>query len=198
MSLESAPTWIVAGLGNPGRAYAQSRHNTGFLVLDELARRSGVKVTRSRFQALTDLALLGGQKVLLLKPQTYMNLSGQAVGQAAAFYKIPAGRVLILYDDISLDPGRIRVRPTGSAGGHNGIKSIIAHLGTQDFPRVKVGVGSKPHPDFDLADWVLSGPSAAEKKLLGEAVLLAADAAQTIIQEGCQAAMARFNGMGKA
>ena len=195
MLFGSAPTWLVVGLGNPGKGYEKSRHNTGFLVLDELARRTGAKVTRLRFKALTDTVTLGGQKVLLMKPQTFMNLSGEAVGQAAAYYKIPPQRVLVLFDDISLPPGRLRVRPSGSAGGHNGLKSIISHLGSQDFPRVKVGVGEKPHPDYDLADWVLSGFSASDQKLIDQVLPLAADAAELVISQGCQAAMRQFNGM---
>ena len=189
------PAWLVVGLGNPGKNYEKSRHNTGFLVLDELARRTGGKVTRLKFRALTDTVTLGGARVLLMKPQTFMNLSGEAVGQAAAFYHIPPERVLVLFDDISLPPGRIRVRPTGSAGGHNGIKSIIQHLNSQDFPRVKIGVGEKPHPDYDLADWVLSGFSAADQKLIDQVIPLAADAAELVIREGCDVAMGKFNGM---
>ena len=195
MLLRSGPTWLVAGLGNPGKGYEKSRHNTGFLVLDELARRTGAKVTRLKFKALTDTVTLGGQKVLLMKPQTFMNLSGEAVGQAASYYKIPPERVLVLFDDISLPPGRLRVRPNGSAGGHNGLKNIISHLGSQEFPRVKVGVGEKPHPDYDLADWVLSGFSEADQKRIDQVIPLAADAAELVIAQGCQAAMSRFNGV---
>ena len=195
MLFGSAPTWLVVGLGNPGKGYEKSRHNTGFLVLDELAKRTGARVTRLKFKSLTDTVTLGGQKVLLMKPQTFMNLSGEAVGRAASYYKIPPERVLVLFDDVSLPPGRLRVRPNGSAGGHNGLKSIIAHLGSQDFPRVKVGVGEKPHPDYDLADWVLSGFSAADQKLIDQVLPLAADAAELVISQGCQAAMSRFNGL---
>lgn len=195
MLFGNQPAWLIVGLGNPGREYEQSRHNTGFLALDEIARRTGAKVNRLKFRALTDTVTLAEQKVLLMKPQTFMNLSGEAVGQAAAFYHIPPERVLVLFDDISLPPGRIRVRPTGSAGGHNGIKSIIRHLNSQDFPRVKIGVGEKPHPDYDLADWVLSGFSAADRKLLDGAITLAADAVEVILRQDCQAAMAKFNGL---
>ena len=195
MLFGTKPTWLVVGLGNPGGKYQGTRHNVGFCVLELLAKDAGVKVDRLKFRALTATAKLGGQNVLLMKPQTYMNLSGEAVQAAASFYKIPPERVLILFDDVSLAPGRIRVRPTGSAGGHNGIKSIIAQLGSQDFPRVKVGVGEKPHPDYDMADWVLSTFSAADQKVMQQAYRSAADAAVTILESGCETAMAKFNGL---
>ncbi len=152
---KAAVEYIVAGLGNPGKKYEGTRHNTGFAALDHLAQQWGVQVTKAKFDALTGTACVDGTKVLLLKPQTFMNLSGVAVQKAADFYKVPAQRVIVLFDDISLAPGRLRVRPAGSAGGHNGIKSIIAAVG-QEVPRVKIGVGERPRPEYDLADWVLS------------------------------------------
>ena len=154
-----AITHIVVGLGNPGKEYAETRHNVGFRFVDSFAEAQGVKIDRAKFQALVTDVTYAGKRVLLMKPQTYMNSSGLAVREAAAFYKIPAERILVIYDDISLDPGRVRVRKKGSDGGHNGIKSLIAQLGSDAFPRVKIGVGAKPHKDYDLADWVLGTPS---------------------------------------
>ena len=148
--------WLVVGLGNPGPKYEWTRHNVGFLVIDQLADRENLPVQRLKHKALTNTALIGGKPVLLMKPTTYMNLSGEAVGEAARFYKIPPDRVLVVSGDVSLPQGKLRVRRSGSAGGHNGLKNIIAHLGTDQFPRIKVGVGGKPHPDSDMADWVLS------------------------------------------
>ena len=148
-------SFIIAGLGNPGAQYDKTRHNVGFVAVDYIAEKLGVRIDRAKFHALTAEARIGECRVLLMKPQTYMNNSGVAIGEAAAFYKIPAERVLILHDEISFDPGIIRIRRKGSAGGHNGLKSIIAHLASEEFPRVKIGVGKKPTPDYDLADWVL-------------------------------------------
>ena len=186
--------WLIVGLGNPGAEYARTRHNTGFLALDELAGMLGVKVERSRFRALTGTASYRGSKLILLKPQTYMNASGMAVEPAAHFYKVPPERVLVIFDDISLPVGRIRVRKDGSAGGHNGLKSIIHALGSEDFPRVKVGVGAKPHPDYDLADWVLSVVAKEEQPAYQAALRNAAEAALAVIGEGVPAAAAKFNG----
>ena len=148
--------WLIVGLGNPGAKYWNTRHNVGFAAMDALADSLHTRVDRVKFQGLTGTAELDGKKLILLKPTTYMNLSGQAVSAAARFYKIPPEHILVMFDDISLEPGRIRVRKEGSAGGHNGVKSIISSLGSQAFPRIKIGVGAKPHPDYDLADWVLS------------------------------------------
>ena len=145
--------FLVVGLGNPGSKYWNTRHNVGYAALDALAKDLGVTVDRVKFQGLTGQASLNGKKLILLNPTTYMNLSGQSVQAAAKFYKVPPEHILVLSDDISLDPGRLRVRKSGSAGGHNGLKSIISSIGSQDFPRVKIGVGAKPHPDYDLADW---------------------------------------------
>ena len=148
-------SFIIAGLGNPGQQYQKTRHNVGFVAVDYIAAKLGVKIDRAKFHALVAEAKIGDVRVLLMKPETYMNNSGVAIGEAAAFYKIPADRVLVLHDEISFDPGLMRIRRKGSAGGHNGLKSIIAHLASEEFPRVKIGVGQKPSPDYDLADWVL-------------------------------------------
>ena len=190
----SGVEWLVVGLGNPGEKYARTRHNMGFLTLDLLAERERVKIDRIKFKATTAQATVGGARCLLLKPQTYMNLSGEAVREAAQFYKIPADHVLVIYDDVSLPVGKIRVRPSGSAGGHNGIKNIIAHLGTDQFPRVKIGTGA-PGQDGDMIDWVIGEPSQADKKVLLESFKRAIDAAECIIENGgdCQKAMNRFN-----
>ena len=185
-------SWLVVGLGNPGSKYENTRHNMGFLALDILAEKEKFKFNKLRFKAWTATAELGGEKVLVMKPQTYMNLSGEAVREAAQFYKIPAERVLVIYDDISLPVGKLRVRPSGSAGGHNGIKNIIAHLGTQDFPRVKIGVAA-PGDAGDMIDWVIGVPSQAERKILAQSFEKAIDAAECIIIDGCQKAMNRFN-----
>ena len=190
----SGVEWLVVGLGNPGEKYARTRHNMGFLTLDLLAEREHVKIDRIKFKATTAQATVGGARCLLLKPQTYMNLSGEAVREAAQFYKIPADHVLVIYDDVSLPVGKIRVRPSGSAGGHNGIKNIIAHLGTDQFPRVKIGTGA-PGQGGDMIDWVIGEPSQADKKVLLESFKRAIDAAECIIENGgdCQKAMNRFN-----
>ena len=190
----SAVEWIIAGLGNPGGKYEGTRHNVGFAVTYLLEDKLGLRCNRAKFHAMYGLGKYQGKAILLMRPQTYMNLSGEAVAQAAQFYKVPPERCLILFDDISLEPGRIRVRRDGSAGGHNGVKSIIAQLGSQNFPRVKVGVGAKPHPDYELADWVLSRFSAQEQKALEPALERAAQAALTVVAEGVEAAASKFNG----
>lgn len=189
--------WLIVGLGNPGDNYARTRHNVGFRTADALAAALGVKIDRAKYRGLTAQAVWQGQKLLLLKPQTFMNLSGLSVMDATRFYKLPPERVIVLFDDISLDVGRLRVRADGSAGGHNGIKSIIGSLNSQSFPRVKIGVGAKPHPDYDLADWVLSNFTQEEEKLLGPAVERGAEAALEIIRSGVPSAANRFNGSGK-
>lgn len=186
--------YLIVGLGNPGPKYTETRHNVGFRAVGKLAAAAGVKIDRAKFQALTAQATVAGHKVLLMQPQTYMNNSGIAVKQAADFYKIPPERILVLFDDIDLDVGRLRIRRNGSAGGHNGMKSIIACLGSQEFPRVKIGVGAKPHPDYDLADWVLSKFSSLEKKALEPAIGSAAEAAALILEQGIEKAASRFNG----
>ncbi|MCI5497946.1 MAG: aminoacyl-tRNA hydrolase [Clostridiales bacterium] len=187
-------TWLVVGLGNPGPKYEWTRHNMGFLVVDELAERENIPVQRLKHKALTNTASIGGQSVLLMKPTTYMNLSGEAVGQAARFYKIPPERVLVISDDVALPQGKLRVRRSGSAGGHNGLKNIIAHLGTDQFPRIKVGVGGKPHPDSDMADWVLGKFTGQDKKVMEDAISRAADAVACLLEKGVDQAMAKFNG----
>ncbi|MEG0769731.1 MAG: aminoacyl-tRNA hydrolase [Ruthenibacterium sp.] len=154
---------MVVGLGNPGKKYENTRHNAGFRALDYVAAQWGIKITKSKFDALVGTGTASGQRVLLMKPQTFMNLSGEAVRKAADFYKVPPQRIIVLFDDVSLAPGALRIRAQGSAGGHNGIKSIIGKIG-QEFPRVKIGVGEKPHPEYDLADFVLGALSAAEQK----------------------------------
>ena len=186
--------WLLVCLGNPGDQYEKTRHNAGFMVADELADRLNVPVQRLKFRALTNTVTLGGRKVLLMKPMTYMNLSGEAVHEAASFYKIPPERVLVVSDEVALPPGKIRVRKNGSAGGHNGLKNIIAHLGTDQFPRVRVGVGQKPHPACDMADWVLGKFQGEDKKAVEAAVKRAADAVECLIKRGPEEAMNRYNG----
>ena len=185
--------YLIAGLGNPTREYEKTRHNVGFDTIDVLADRINTDVAERKFKGLYGKGMLGGEKVILLKPQTYMNLSGESVRAAADFYKIPPDHIIVIYDDISLDVGHLRIRTKGSAGGHNGIKNIIAHLGTQEFPRIKIGVGGKP-PRMDLADYVLSRFPAEERKIMETAFRDAAEAAGVLIAEGPDAAMNRFNG----
>ncbi len=189
----SAVDWLIVGLGNPGQKYEHTRHNMGFLTVDLLAEKAGVKLNKVKFKAAYNILNFAGCKCLVMKPQTYMNLSGEAVREAVQFYKIPADRVLVIYDDISLPVGKLRVRPSGSAGGHNGIKNIIAHLGTQEFPRVKIGVGAPSGGGDEMIDWVIGAPSQAERKILAESFEKAIGAAECIIQKGCQQAMNSFN-----
>lgn len=186
-------SWLVVGLGNVGEKYDNTRHNVGFEVADELAERGRAPIQKLKHRALTNTLEIGGEKVLLMKPVTYMNLSGEAVGEAARFYKIPSDHVLVIYDDVSLPLGKLRIRDKGSAGGHNGIKNIIAHLGTDVFPRVKVGVGAPSHPDYDMVDWVIGSFSAQERKIVDEALDRALDAAECIISRGVTEAQNRFN-----
>ena len=188
-------TWLIVGLGNPGREYEKTRHNAGFRAMDILAQKLGCKLDKAKFQGLYGQVNYNGRKLLLLKPQTFMNLSGKSVLQISAFFHVPPQNIIVLFDDISLEPGRLRLRKDGSAGGHNGIKSIIAELGSQEFPRVKIGVGAKPHPDFDLANWVLSAFSAQEEKALQPALERAADAALAIVELGIPEASNRYGGM---
>ena len=189
----SAVDWLIVGQGNPGPKYENTRPNMGFLTVDLLSEKTGVKINKVKFKAAYNNMNFAGCKCLVMKPQTYMNLSGEAVREAVQFYKIPADHVLVIYDDISLPVGKLRVRPTGSAGGHNGIKNIIAHLGTQDFPRVKIGVGAPEGEDKDMIDWVIGAPSQAERKILMESFEKAIQAAECIIENGCQKAMNQFN-----
>ena len=190
----SGESWLVVGLGNPGREYEKSRHNCGFRAVDILAENLGCKIDKLKFQGLYCQTNYNGKKLFLLKPQTYMNLSGRSVLQLSAYFNIPPQQIIVLFDDISLEPGRLRIRPDGSAGGHNGIKSIIQEVGSQAFPRVKIGVGAKPNPDYDLADWVLSNFTASEEKALAVSLKNAADAALAIIDKGVPEAANRFNG----
>lgn len=185
--------WLLVCLGNPGDPYENTRHNVGFQVADEIAARKDVPVQRLKFRALTNTVELGGAKVLLMKPVTYMNLSGEAVREAAAFYKIPPERVLVVCDDISLPVGKLRLRRHGSAGGHNGLKSIIGQLHSDQFPRLKIGVGAKPHPDYDLANWVLGHFSPEDAKIMDETADRACDAIECLLAQGMDRAMAKFN-----
>lgn len=188
-------THLVVGLGNPGREYAFTRHNAGFLSLDYMAERLGVKIDRLRFKALTAEATVGGVRVLLMKPQTFMNNSGEAVREAAAFYHVPPENVIVICDDINLDVGRLRVRGKGSDGGQKGVRSIIYHLNADTFPRVKVGVGKKPHPEMELADWVLSSFHADEQKLLFDLFPAVEDGVKLLLQGKLDDAMQRCNGV---
>ena len=183
--------FLIAGLGNPGAKYDNTRHNIGFAVVEELSKRNDIKLKKLKFQSL--YAPLG--EMVFLKPQTYMNRSGRAVREAAKFYNIPPERIIIIYDDTALPPGRLRLRQRGSDGGHNGIKDILYHLQTDEFPRIKVGVGSSPHPDYNLADWVLAPIAKNDADLFSQAVSRAADAVECILKDGMETAMNRFNGV---
>ena len=194
MFAKTNESWLIVGLGNPGKEYERTRHNAGYRANDILADKLGCPIDKGKFQGLYGQTVYGGKKLFLLKPLTYMNLSGRSVLQLSAYFNIPPQRIIVLFDDISLPPGRLRIRADGSAGGHNGIKSIIAEVGSQSFPRVKIGVGSKPNPEFDLADWVLSTFSAKEEKDLAFALNNAADAALSVIDHGVPETANRFNG----
>ena len=185
--------WLVVFLGNPGPKYAGTRHNAGFLAGDALAKDKGVSITRLRFRALTCRCELGGTQALLMKPQTYMNESGQAVGQAVRFYKIPPERVLVVSDDINLACGRLRIRAKGSAGGHNGLKSVISHLGSDAFPRVRIGVGAPAGGGSEQIDWVLGVPKNADWDVFSEACGRAARAVEDYITQGPERTMGKYN-----
>ena len=185
--------WLLVCLGNYGKQYENTRHNIGFMAAERLIDKQGLRCNRLRFRALTELIEFGGARVLLMMPQTYMNLSGEAVGESARFYKIPSDHVLVIYDDVSLPLGKLRIRDKGSAGGHNGIKNIIAHLGTQDFPRIKIGTGAPSGGGAEMIDWVIGVPSQAERKILVESFENAVKAAEDIIENGCQKAMNDYN-----
>lgn len=187
-------TWLIAGLGNPETKYDGSRHNAGFAALDYLSAQWNIPLNKTKFQGLWGQGEVDGRRVVLLKPLTYMNLSGESIGPLADFFKIPPQRVLVLCDDVTQAPGKLRIRPSGSAGGHNGLKSIIARLGGQEFPRIRIGVGAKPHPDYDLADWVLGSFSSLEEKAMAVSLKNAADAALAVIDCGVPEAANRFNG----
>ena len=187
------PEWLLVCLGNYGKEYENTRHNVGFMAAERLIDKRDLRCNRLRFRALTEVIEFGGANVLLMMPQTYMNLSGEAVGEAARFYKVPADHVLVISDDVSLPVGKLRIRKSGSAGGHNGLKNIIQHLGTDAFPRIKVGVGMPDHPDHEMIDWVIGKPQGEEAKTLRAALDRAADAALSVIDEGTDRAMNRFN-----
>ena len=184
--------YVIAGLGNPGREYEGTRHNVGFMTLDALADKYNIDVREKAFKGLIGKGVIEGNKVILVKPQTYMNLSGECIRQVMDYYKVDPSEFIVIYDDISLGVGQIRIRAKGSAGGHNGIKNIIAHLGGQVFPRIKVGVGEKP-PKWDLADYVLGHFQGDEKKLMEEAYDRAAAAVVEILTDGPDKAMNDFN-----
>lgn len=185
--------FLLVGLGNPGKEYENTRHNAGFMALDKIAQKNHTDIKRIKFKGTVGECSLGGKKVLLLKPSTYMNLSGQSVKEAMSFYKLPPERVLILFDDISLEPGKLRIRRKGSDGGHNGIKNILYLTGSDQFPRIKLGVGKKPHPDYNLADWVLSRFTPQEQKDLDIALENAAAAADLIVRGDIDRAMNLYN-----
>jgi len=186
-------SWIAVFLGNPGARYDNTRHNAGFMAADVVEKRSGVRIDRIKFNAITALAQIGDQRVLLMKPQTYMNLSGGAVRQAMRFYKIPLSNVVGISDDVSMPTGKLRVRRHGSSGGHNGLRDIISKCGGEDFPRIRIGVGAPPHEDYDMADWVLSKLSGNDEKLITEAASRAAAALEAVITRGVEQAMAEYN-----
>lgn len=192
-SSSGPPEYLIVGLGNPGRQYELTRHNAGFLFADLLADKNNTKINKIQFKSVTASINAGGHKCLLIKPQTFMNNSGEAVKAAAAFYKIPPEKIIVVFDDISLPCGKLRIRRKGSAGGHNGIKSIIYHLNSDNFPRVKLGVGEKPHPDYDLADWVLSNFKKDEIPALRDAAEKACDAVELIVKGDTDKAMSSFN-----
>ena len=184
--------WLIVGLGNPGKDYAKTRHNCGFRVIDLLAQELGCKIDKAKFQGLYGQVVHNGRKLFLLKPQTYMNLSGASVLQLSAYFSIPPQRIIVIFDDITLNVGRLRVRPDGSAGGHNGIKNIIAHLGSENFRRIKIGVGAKPN-GWDLADFVLSRFTPSERKSIDEAIDKSVEAIATIISDSFEKAMNLYN-----
>ena len=195
--IETAPqgpvSFIIVGLGNIGKQYEMTRHNAGFLAIDRIAEKYGTKIDRVKFHATVGECNIGGKRVLLMKPTTLMNLSGVAVGEAASFYKIPPENVLVLHDEISFDPGMLRIRRKGSAGGHNGLKSLISSLASDEFPRIKIGVGKKPNPEYDLADWVLGKMPEADMKAMSARFDDIADAAEMIVSGRIDDAMAKYS-----
>jgi len=191
---KAAPvSWIAVFLGNPGTRYENTRHNAGYMAADAVEKKVGTNINRLKYNSLTASVTFGGQRVFLMKPQTYMNLSGGAVRQAMRFFKVPLSNVIAVSDDVSLPTGKIRVRRRGSAGGHNGLKDIIAKCGGEDFPRIKIGVGEPPHADFEMADWVLSKLTGEDNKLMSEAASQAASALEAILARGIEYAMAEYN-----
>ena len=185
--------YLIVGLGNPGKQYEMTRHNIGFHTIDYIADTNKVKINKLKYKALYGEAVIGGEKVYIVKPQTYMNLSGDSVIEFANFYKIPPENIIVINDDISLDTGRIRVRAKGSVGGHNGLKSIIYQLKSDNFPRVKIGVGAPKHEEYDLADFVLGRFTKEEIPVMEEAILKASKAVEEIIRNGPQSAMNKYN-----
>ncbi len=192
-SCGGAPTWLVCFLGNPGEQYARTRHNAGWLSCEALEEKENIHTTRLRFHAFTGIGRFGGEQVLFMRPQTYMNLSGEAVQPAAAYYKIPADHIIVIHDDIALPAGKLRIKRGGSDGGHNGIKSITQQLGTADYPRIKIGVGQPPHPDYDRIDWVIGKITDEELKVIRETAERAIQAAAELIAHGADSAMNKFN-----
>ena len=188
-----SPTWLIVFLGNPGLKYEGTRHNAGFMAGDALAKELGVRINKAKFSALTAVCTIAGETVMLMKPQTYMNLSGEAVGKAARFYKIAPEHIIVVSDEMALPIGKLRVRMKGSAGGHNGLKNIIQHLGTENFPRIRLGVGAPPHPDYDVKDWVLGTFRNQDAVDIADAALRAAKAAVCYIEDGGERCMNKFN-----
>lgn len=186
-------SWLVVFLGNPGTKYEMTRHNAGFMAGDAMAKAQGVAINRSRFKALTGTCDIGGETVMLMKPQTFMNLSGEAVAQAVSFYKLAPDHVIVVSDEVALPIGKLRIRTKGSAGGHNGLKNIIALLGTDQFPRIRIGVGAAPHPDYDMADWVLSSFKGKDAEDILAAAARAAEAVECYITKGADRAMNLYN-----
>ena len=193
---QGAPEFLVAGLGNPGREYAFTRHNAGFLAMDYLTEKRNLGDLRtSRFKSLVLQTEVEGHKVLLMKPQTYMNASGEAVREAADFYKIPPEKIIVISDDVAQEPGRMRIRRSGSDGGQKGLRSIIEHLGTDAFPRIRIGVGAKPHPDYPMADWVLSRIPEEDQKKIFSVLGCVSDALPLLFDGRIEDAMSRYNGV---
>ena len=185
--------WLIAGLGNPEPKYDGTRHNAGFAALDYLAGKWGISVSKTKFQGLWGQGEVDGHKVVLLKPLTYMNLSGDSIAPLAGFFKIPADHVIVLCDDITQEPGHLRIRPHGSAGGHNGLKSIIASLGTENFSRIRIGIGAKPNPQYDLAAWVLGKLPAADRKAMTDRYPDIEEACKLLMDGNLQYAQNKFN-----
>jgi len=185
--------WIAAFLGNPGARYEKTRHNAGFMTADTISANAGIKINRMKFNSLTATAAIGGQSILLMKPQTYMNLSGGAVSQAMRFYKVPLNNIIVVSDDVSLPAGKLRIRKQGSSGGHNGLKDIISKCGGDGFPRIRIGVGAPPHADYEMMNWVLSVPADDDGKLINEAITGAVKALESILEHGVDHAMGEYN-----
>ncbi len=193
MFKNTAYSHIVVGLGNPGNEYTFTRHNAGFLALDYILNKNGIKSGKAKFHSIVFDGVISGEKILFLKPQTFMNCSGEAVGEAARFYSVPPENVIVIFDDISLEAGKIRLRRKGSSGGHNGIKSIAEHLSSQNFPRIKIGVGSMPNPEYDMKDWVLGRFPKSDEKIMFEAFEKTCDALEEMLEKGIDIAMCHYN-----